>query len=82
MSDRDGNFEIYVMNIDGSNQKRLTNNDVDDWNPSWSPDGSKIIFQSSDENGGKHVQIMNNDGSSVERFINNAFGAVWLKTRK
>jgi TolB protein len=70
------------MNIDGSNQKRLTNNDIDDWNPSWSPDGSKIIFQSTDKNGEKHVYMMNNDGSSVEKFINNAFGAVWLKTRK
>lgn len=82
MSNRDGNFEIYVMNIDGSNQKRLTNNNVDDWDPSWSSDGSKILFQSEDENEKKHVYIMNNDGSSVEKFIDDAFGAVWLKTRK
>jgi TolB protein len=36
-SDRDGNNEIYVMNADGSNQTRLTNNPADDTEPSWSP---------------------------------------------
>ena len=33
----DGNMEIYVMNADGSEQKRLTNNPAPDWKPSWSP---------------------------------------------
>jgi len=33
-----------MKSIDGSNQKRLTNNDFDDWYPSWSPDGSQLIF--------------------------------------
>ena len=34
-TDRDGNDEIYVMNADGSNQTRLTNNEGDDISPSW-----------------------------------------------
>ena len=38
-SDRDGNFEVYVMDADGSNQTRLTNNPADDGGPAWSPDG-------------------------------------------
>ena len=41
---RDGNGEIYVMDADGSNQTRLTNNPADDWLPAWSPDGSRIAF--------------------------------------
>ena len=45
-SDRDGNFEIYVMNADGSGQTRLTNNNAEDWEPNWSPDGTKIVFVS------------------------------------
>jgi len=32
------------MNMDGTDQKRLTYNEYDDWTPSWSPDGSKIAF--------------------------------------
>ena len=35
---RNGNFEIYVMNADGSDQTRLTNNDSWEGTPSWSPD--------------------------------------------
>ncbi|HJP40266.1 MAG TPA: hypothetical protein QGF35_00975 [Dehalococcoidia bacterium] len=49
-SNRDGNLEIYVMNADGSNQTRLTNNSYHDVRPSWSPDGSRIAF-SSDRDG-------------------------------
>ena len=45
-SNRDGNNEIYLMNIDGTNQQNLTNNSADDRATTWSPDGSKIGFQS------------------------------------
>jgi TolB protein len=37
-------FEICVMNADGSGQVQLTDNTVGDLTPSWSPDGQKIIF--------------------------------------
>ena len=46
VSERDGNDEIYVMNVDGSEQKNLTNNPAYDTGPSWSPDGKKITFSS------------------------------------
>ena len=37
-STRDGNSEIYVMDVDGGNQDRLTNNPTNDSYPTWSPD--------------------------------------------
>ncbi len=39
-SDRDGNWEIYVMDADGSNKTNLTNNPLLDIYPVWSPDGN------------------------------------------
>ncbi len=45
-SDRDGNYEIYLMNDDGSAQQRLTSNLAEDLNPVFSPDGQKILFHS------------------------------------
>jgi sugar lactone lactonase YvrE len=67
-TDRDGNREIYVMNTDGSNTVRLTNNDVDDFMPVWSPDGSLIIFGSGLP-GDDHweVYVMRADGRNLKR---------------
>jgi Tol biopolymer transport system component len=43
-SNRDQQGEIYVMNRDGSGQKRLTRRRGDDWLPDVSPDGKRIAF--------------------------------------
>src|SRR5215203_1710734 len=41
-----GSTDIFVINEDGTGQQRLTLNGVDDRNPTWSPDGSQIAFDS------------------------------------
>ncbi len=69
-SNRDGNPEIYVMDIDGKNQQRLTNNPNDDWNPSWSPDGKRIVF-SSERDGNREIYVMNADGGNPQNLSNN-----------
>jgi len=69
-STRDGNNEIYLMNPDGSEQTRLTNNPALDYTPGWSPDGSKIVF-SSDRDGNGEIYVMNADGSGQTRLTNN-----------
>ncbi len=45
-SERDGNWEIYVMDVDGGNQQNLSNNPHADVSPSWFPDGKQIAFMS------------------------------------
>jgi TolB protein len=67
MSGRDGNPEIYVMNADGSNLRRLTNHAAEDSSPTWSPSGSQIAFTSG-RTGKPQIYVMNaTDGSSVRR---------------
>jgi TolB protein len=45
-STRNGGFpELYLMNADGSGQRRMTTNDEIDGNPSWSPDGTRIAIE-------------------------------------
>ena len=36
-SNRNGNYEIYVMNLDGSGVTRLTDNPADDFSADWQP---------------------------------------------
>jgi hypothetical protein len=43
-SNRDGDFEIYTINADGTDLTRLTHQFTDDLNPEFSPDGEIIIF--------------------------------------
>jgi Tol biopolymer transport system component len=69
-SGRDGNWEIYVMNADGSSQTNLTNNPALDSGAAWSPDGSRIAFYS-DRDGNYEIYVMNADGSGQTRLTNN-----------
>src|SRR5438445_299221 len=62
-SDRDGNPEIYVMNPDGTNQTRLTNNSIVDDHAMWSPDGTKLAFLSQRASGEFAIFQMHGDGT-------------------
>lgn len=61
------NWEIWVMNSDGSNPTRLTENRNNDGLPTWSPDGQSIAWVS--DQAGWAVWVMNADGSNQRKLF-------------
>ncbi|MGX7666605.1 TolB family protein [Flavobacterium pedocola] len=69
-STRDGNYEVYTMNTDGSNQTNRSNSPKTDYGFGWSYDCRKILFYSNRE-GNDQIYIMNGDGSNPVNLSNN-----------
>jgi hypothetical protein len=61
-SNRDGNWEIYSVNPDGSGLTNLTHHSATDLSPAWAPDGRSLVFRSDRE--GWFDYVMKPDGSS------------------
>ncbi len=68
MSARDGNWEVYTVNMAGGELTRLTNNPAQDGLPTWSPDGKSIAFVSS-RGGVWAIWAMNADGSNQRKLF-------------
>ena len=77
-SKRDGNYEIYVMNANGESQIRLTHHPLDDWQPVWSPDGTRIAFISNRNGGNIQIYTMDSNGTNPTRLTD----GVWDRDRR
>ena len=74
-SDRDGDIEVYSMDADGDNVRRLTKSPGDDEYPSWSPDGRQIAFCRL-RGGVYDTYVMDANGGNVHPFSRTPLGAV------
>jgi Tol biopolymer transport system component len=61
-SKRSGNFDIYIMNADGTGTQSLTSTPKDDTHPTWSPNGGRIAF---DRGTPGDIYVMDADGSDA-----------------
>jgi len=59
------------MRSDGTNQVRLTNSPALDFEPDWSPDGTRIVFTTDRDNAGYEIYVMNADGTVPVRVTAN-----------
>jgi hypothetical protein len=78
-----GNDEIFVINPDGTDMRRLTTNTWEwDKHPSWSPDGKQIVFYSNRDTGRRQLWSMNADGSNQRPLLvspYNDWDPIWVK---
>lgn len=78
----DGDAEIYTVNADGTDLQKLTNNQVNDIQPAWSPDGSKIVYNSYGSNSfGQTILselfVMNADGSGKIQITHDSYESIY-----
>lgn len=72
-----GNCEIYVVNVDGTNQVNISNNPAIDGYPSWSPDGTRIAFNRCFYRGEEeicNIFVMDPDGTNLVQVTHEPFG--------
>ena len=78
-----GNDEIYTVDPNTREIKQLTFNDWEwDKHPSWSLDGTKLVFWSNRDTARRQIWIMNGDGSEQRNLSNsdyNDWDPVWVK---
>ncbi|MFA7287492.1 MAG: DUF5050 domain-containing protein [Melioribacteraceae bacterium] len=73
VSNKTGNYEIYTINTDGSNQQKITSTQKNEQGPEFSANGSKILYSA--YNTGEYntfeIYVMNSDGTNDIELTNN-----------
>src|SRR5438876_6973438 len=76
-SNRDGDFDIYVMNADGSGVTQVTHNTINAFDPTWSPNGQQIAFARISGCCAAAVVVINRDGRGERVLADYAFPRAW-----
>ena len=71
-SNRDGDWDIYSMDVNGNNLLQLTDHPASDEDPACSPDGRRIAFRS-ERDGTPDLYVMDRDGNNVIRLTSDNF---------
>ncbi len=62
-SNRGGSYDLWVMDADGNNLLRLTTDSGTEGEPSWTPDGARIIYTASPKTGLPQIASIRADGT-------------------
>jgi len=85
----DGNYDLWMQNIDGGGLTQLTSSPFGDFEPAWSPDGKKLLFVSNRDSGGDvrntSIYMLKLEGNQVKRLTNAKAatdgGPAWLDSK-
>ena len=69
-------FDIYVVNEDGAGLAQLTDHAAADYDPAWSPDGSRILFVS-ERDGNAELYVMDANGGNLQRLTHTPEWESW-----
>ena len=67
----DCSYHLWVVKADGSGARQITTGSGHDLDPSWSPDGARLVF-ASDRDGDFDIYVVGVDGGEVEQVTNDA----------
>jgi len=69
----DEKSDVWIMDLDGTNRTRLTDEKQGGTYPSLSPDGTKIAYLRSSSSGNRELWLANSDGSEPERLLDDSY---------
>lgn len=69
-SNRDGDYEIYLIEADASNLQQLTDNETFDFDADWSPDGNQIVYVTT-IGGYAEIMVMDANGENARQITDN-----------
>jgi Tol biopolymer transport system component/uncharacterized protein YjdB len=65
-SSRGGSYDLYLMDADGRNPRRLTTDPGNEGEPTWTPDGSRIVFTATPKGGQPQLNALRPDGNPAQ----------------
>ncbi len=84
-SNRSGTYELYQVDLDGTNLVQISQDGAYDMEPAWSLDGKKIAFASTHVNGAWEVFVLNLEEGSLTQLTNfeaNTWSLAWSPDSK
>jgi uncharacterized protein YjdB len=73
-SDRGGSYDLYVMDADGRNLRRLTEDPGAEGEPAWTPDGTRIVYTFTSRTGVSQIASIKADGGDLRPLTSSAGG--------
>jgi Tol biopolymer transport system component len=78
------NYKVWVMNADGSGQRKLTTGSVGGYDPAWSSDGTRVAFHGGPPQGGSGISVVSSSGGGLGRVtdVESDAGTNWTPSAK